>query len=214
MSDPVAIYSLTGKMVVSRAEGRHLGTVTRAYLDADQARLTNIVLRGSRFADERYVSADDLETAGEDVVLLRSAVGANPLPGDGVSGRDLNDLRGLWVTTAEGRHLGAVADVGVARDDWRVCELRLANGQRLPCKADDLRIGRDEILVPPGYAERLVDAPNGRLTNLLAPIIDLQPLEDLRASVRYAFRRARQAANSRAATRRRRAETSAARPGE
>lgn len=196
MARAESIYDWVGKIVITKEEGRHLGTVSRVFIDPDSSTLTSICLRENRLVPERCVTMEDVEMAGEDVVMIREAAAAVPVSHTSLRGRELEELRGLWVTTLEGVHLGTISEVAIARSNWAACSLRLSNGQRLDVNPQDLRIGRDEILVPQTFADRLVDdGAKPGLRGILSPFIDLETFDELRSGLRRVLRRTRAATN-------------------
>jgi sporulation protein YlmC with PRC-barrel domain len=195
MARAESIYDWVGKIVITKEEGRHLGTVSRVFLDPESSTLTSICLRENRLGPERCVIMDDVEMAGDDVVMIREASAAVPVSHTALRGRELDDLRGLWVTTLDGVHLGTIDEVGIARNGWTACALRLSNGHRLDVSPSDLRIGRDEILVPQTFTDRLVeDSGRPGLRGILSPFIDVETFDELRSGIRRVLRRTRTAA--------------------
>ena len=69
--------------------------------------------------------------------------------------RSVRDLVGVWVTTQTGSRLGTLMDVGVSVGDWQIADLCLPGRRVIAVKADDVTIGRDEVLVPASSANHI-----------------------------------------------------------
>ena len=147
---------IRGFPVISRKEGAMLGTVAAIYLDTAANSVAALSYRPRRMSRDRYyVAAQSVQIVGRDIVLIGSESDTTQITDASVpAGQCLKELQGSWVTTSEGKHLGALADVDFSQKDWAITRLILSEDRSLPVDANDIRIG-DEIIVPAEYADRL-----------------------------------------------------------
>jgi sporulation protein YlmC with PRC-barrel domain len=171
-------------MVITAEEGAQLGFVSDVFIDTQTRCVAAFGTRRRRIGGgEYFVAASEVRLVGRDVLLVSNVramtrvTGATEPPG-----RSLTDLRGTWVTTMDGVHLGTLADVEFAAGDWGVSELILADDRRLPVDRAEIRIA-DEILVPVEYAERLEKRKESR-PGLLARVFRREVVDDTREVVR------------------------------
>lgn len=155
MQNRVRLSDVVGVMVISREEGAHLGFLERIFIDPKRCALSAITFRHSRLSGERAVAAGAVVGFGRDVVVIENEKAAVPVEDlTEESTLALRDFRGRWVTTQQGERLGTLVDMTVSDEGWRIAELHLL-GKNIPVIADDLVVGKDELLVPPAYADKV-----------------------------------------------------------
>jgi uncharacterized protein YrrD len=140
--------NMNGVMVVSRDEGAYLGTVSSLFIDPDTRRLASIGFRRHRWTTEQIVDAAQLVSIGKDVVFLTAEAAVRTPTDEDREKRSLHEMKGLWVTTAGGDHVGVLEDVELESGDWHISELHLRDGRVLELGGiEDAVIGHDEILL-------------------------------------------------------------------
>lgn len=163
------ISELRGVIVVSRAEGAILGSVSQIFVNPRSRKISALSFKKRIGGKETIVEQKNVELIGRDVVLISKEEAAQPLSPQSIAGlRSIKELQGTWVTTVEGLHLGTLVDLDVDETEWTVTELRLADGKMLPiADVKQLTIGPDQVMVPADHADKVVrptkDAQNGFL---------------------------------------------------
>lgn len=142
--------SINGVMAITRDEGAFLGTISTVLIDPESRRLARVGVRRHRWSPEQVADAAQIVSIGKDVVLLTSEASLQVATQMDGNMRSLQELKGLWVTTTDGDHVGMLEDIEIEPGDWRVSELHLRGGQMLEIRgAEDCVLGHDEILVSP-----------------------------------------------------------------
>lgn len=150
------IYGILGFQVVSLEEGALLGKVSALLLDPATRSLTCLRVKPPS-GDEAYVKVEHVRLLGRDVVLVEADKALVELDDKAVEGlRDVADLRGILVGTLGGRHIGKLLDIDVVAGTWALSSLLFEGRRRLPVEPADVTLGVDQVLVPAGYAERIV----------------------------------------------------------
>ena len=180
---------LRGFLVVAREEGAALGSLSAVQIDPQSKCVVAIAYKTRRVGgDEYFVSIDNIEKLGRDVVIVSNEQAATrvsettPAPG-----RALRDLLGMRVTAMNGSFLGALVDIDFSPNDWVIRELVLAEDKHLPVVANEIEIG-DEILVPSTYVERL-QASTTPKEGFLRRTVGSEWLEGTKNAIKRALRR-------------------------
>jgi sporulation protein YlmC with PRC-barrel domain len=131
------ICDLHGMQVISLSEGAILGTVSAIHVDPRRKRLAGIAFRGNLRSEHGFASSDIVRQIGRDVISISSEDDAVV---DGVGTREhavnIEDLKGTWVTTLNGRHLGSLVDFDFSPENWDITHLILTGGRRLRVETD------------------------------------------------------------------------------
>jgi len=181
---------LRGLLVVSKKEGAQLGIVSGIQLDTATKHIAAFrYRRRKRFGgDEFFVPVDAVDSIGRDVVMISSEeLASKQTEAARAPGRSLKDLQGVWVTSLDGRHVGALVDVEFDPDDWGITELILAEDKRLPVDRDEIEIG-DEILVPIAYRERVEEVGEEK-PGFLRRAFGGEAIEDMKKALGRALKR-------------------------
>lgn len=147
---------LRGALIVSLEEGCQVGNVEKVFVDLQGKKLAGLQVQLGRpnGKSSAFIAGEDIRMVGRDVVLVSSENAVVPVP-ETAPGTDLRLLRGLWVTTIEGRHLGTLVDVKIGPSTTTISGLELSRGNSLPVEPSEITIGDDEIIVPADYATRM-----------------------------------------------------------
>lgn len=183
------VTNIMGFLVVAHEEGQQLGNIYRIYIDPEVGRIASLSFRAGPMSKPEFVNAEFIERIGEDVVLITgkkaiSKITEKTKP----AGRDLKDLLGAWVTTMNGEHLGTLIDLDVNPDTWEITDLWLGDGGHLQIDAADLRIGKDELLVPVEYAKKVKREAANTRRGVFTRMLGSTTIDDLAASIRRALR--------------------------
>ena len=150
------ITNLKTAVGVSVKEGKNLGEVVSLYIDPKERKLSGIGFRESLFSKVNFVRMKAVKSIGDDIVLVDSKSALTPLTNRiKPAGFSLRELKNKWITTKDGVHLGKFEDVDVDARTWVISEIRLSHNKVLPVIPLDIMIGKDEIIVPISYADRL-----------------------------------------------------------
>ena len=119
--------SLTGKPVVSMADGAQVGTVKELLFDTSQFRLTALLLR--THSGESTLPFGSVRI-GSDAVMIESASDTAGTQGQAALGtaRGLDELLGLSVVNVEGTLLGKVKELEIGEHDGRLTKLEVHRG--------------------------------------------------------------------------------------
>ena len=182
------VTNIMGFLVVAHEEGLQLGNVHRIFIDPEVGRIASLTFRPGTLAKLDFVNAENIERIGQDVVLITGKKAVRDFTDKTTPpGRDLKELLGTWVTTLDGEHLGTLVDLDVSPDTWEITDLWLSDGGRLKVQVADLKIGKDEILVPVEYAKKVVRETTPR-SGVLSRMLGSTTIDDLAASIRRALR--------------------------
>ncbi len=147
-----------GHSVIALKEGAYLGSVAHVFFDTDLKKISGMTLKSKTFGKESWFGVGEVTLFGKDVVLLKGEASATPVGKGGVvQGKSLKDMRGMEVVTEDGKKLGTLDDLEVRREDLSICELYLGKGLHLAVEVDKIKIGKDQIMVPAVYSERVTD---------------------------------------------------------
>lgn len=184
-----SISELRGVLVVAREEGAQSGGILGIFVDLEQKKLAGLTFRQGQFGKEQYVGINDVLQLGRDVVSITTEMASGPLP-EGPLGRNLKAVQGLWVTTLDGKHLGALVDVDVSQGDWTISEFTLTGNKSLAVDAADITIGDDEILVPTIYAVKVETLTEDK-PGFLGRVFGAESIGDVGKAVSRAMKRQR-----------------------
>ena len=178
---------LQGLLVVTREEGALLGSLCDVSVDTQAKRIAAFGHRHHRVGGaDAFVPVSRILSLGRDLVLVSTeeavskVTKATPLPG-----KSLKDLRGVWVTAMDGRHLGTLLDVEFSPEDWGITQLYLADDKLLAVDCHQIEIG-DEILVPTEYAHLIEDLKEAK-PGLLERALGREVVEDTRKILKRAL---------------------------
>ncbi|MBI2522714.1 MAG: PRC-barrel domain-containing protein [Bdellovibrio sp.] len=150
---------LIGKHIVSQKEGAHLGDIVDVHIDAIARRISAIVFTKNALGmgDRYYINVDDIESLGEDVVIVRERNCAVKLTESGsVPGKSIDDFKGIRVTTLLGKNLGIIDDIQIRPSNLRIGEFIFDDDKRLVVDASEITMGEDVVLVPEDYTSKVV----------------------------------------------------------
>jgi len=165
MTEKAHMYELMGCLVISEAEGAKLGSVSDIFIDIDQNKISGLCFKPHKLGkQEYYVYVQDIIKIGRDIIFINRedavhsyAKSSNPT---GSQHASLTDLLGHWVTTSEGKQLGKLTDLDIQDEDWSVCEMWLDQSKKMPVSPREIKIGPDQIIVPPTYTDKIVVSEN------------------------------------------------------
>ena len=149
----IRYQKLKGMEVLANKEGRLLGSIRRLQLDSKKKIALGLVFKGKLMSGEHWSRVSGIERVGEDVVFL-SAMRA--VRDDEPSGRDVKDMFGLPVNTMDGKRLGALDDVVVDTDNWKIVGIVLDAGGAVEVGSEAV-FGEDTVLLHEGAADDIVD---------------------------------------------------------
>lgn len=185
------ISEIRGHMVVSREDGAVLGSVASVLIDAESRRVAALSYRPRRRRREVVVERKLIDLVGRDVVLVVKSPGGTPgaaRPDRAL--RSLKELQGTWVTTDAGRRLGTLVDLEVDGKDWELSELRLADGRLIPvAKVEEVHIGRDEIIVPASYEQRVQKPAKKEDGGVLGRLFGPESVDEVKKTIARTLRR-------------------------
>jgi sporulation protein YlmC with PRC-barrel domain len=175
-------------IVVARQEGLRLGSVSEAFIHADSRKLATLAIKSGLADAERFVAFADIELIGEDVVLVSSVSATREdLGTPEQAGRAFRDLRGMPIATAGGRALGKLADIDVNNEDGVITDLFLTDGNAIAVSANDVTLGRDQIILPAGYEGR-VSEPSEDRRSFLSKLLSKDTVDEVATSLKRAFK--------------------------
>ncbi len=159
-------------MVISRDEGKILGKVLNIFINPEEKSLSGIVAKDEFWSRERfYFSMKDVETVGEDIILLNSEKSCQKIADESkLSGISLDKLQNHSVITDDGKNLGEFKDANFRAGTWEISEIFMDDNSFLKVEVAQIKIGEDEILVPATYAlniEKNVKDKKGLLSRLM-----------------------------------------------
>jgi sporulation protein YlmC with PRC-barrel domain len=159
------LLDLKKRLVVTRDEGVRVGVTSGLIVDEAVGRISALILRKKWRSGERWVRTSDVVSVGPDLVVISTT---DKIHEGAYVGRRLADYRGCWVTSISGSHLGRLADVGTAGDDWGIHRLEFQDGSTLEMDGTEMVFGRDEILIPDRFEDRVIaDASAGVVSRWL-----------------------------------------------
>jgi sporulation protein YlmC with PRC-barrel domain len=152
------VSEIRGVDVITGDEGANLGSVSHIYIDPETKKLSALFFKNRKNGKVSYVANEHISLVGEDVVVIQDRARAMALEGqvqEQELGRRLRKLRGMVVTTDEGKNLGKLEDFEHDRETRLLSRLHLDEGRTLPIEADRVTIGPDTIIVPAEYTARV-----------------------------------------------------------
>jgi uncharacterized protein YrrD len=166
------ITGLKRLMVISKKEGKLLGKVSHIYLNPEKKKLSGIVIKDEFWSREKfYFSMKDVESVGEDVILINSENSCKKVLDDSdIVGVSLEELKGHGVITDDGKDLGRFKDANFQAKTWEISEIFMSSGQCLKVEVSKITIGEDDVVVPASYAmniEKAVESKKGLLYRFL-----------------------------------------------
>jgi len=183
-----SLSNLRSFIVVARKEGLRLGTVAETFVLPGTRKLSAIAVKGGLADSERYVFLDNIELIGEDVILVKNVAAVkDDLGPTEESGRAFHDLRGMPVGTAGGVALGKLADMDIETKGGILAVLFLADGRAVAVKADDVTLGRDQIVLPAGYEAR-VSEPDEARRGFLSKLFSQETVDEVTGTLKRAFK--------------------------
>lgn len=157
-----SISDVHGNLVVSFEEGDCLGKVGDIYFDKATCALKGISLvpSFSEPEEKNYVKFKDILKLGNSVVIVSKKGALGKLPG-GLINNCLRLLRDLKIVTQDGENLGEMSDLTVDAETGVVRELHMFGDKKIQIdvEKDKIRIGRDMIVIPVAYKERITNKP-------------------------------------------------------
>jgi uncharacterized protein YrrD len=151
------ITELKDLIVMSREEGKRLGKVSHIYINPEEKNISGIVVKDEFWSRERlYFSMKDVETIGEDMILLNSAKSCQKISDESkISGISLKKLQGHGIITDDGKDLGKFKDANFQEKTWGISEIFMEDNNYFKVEVSKIKIGEDEILVPAAYASKV-----------------------------------------------------------
>jgi len=148
---------LRGLLVISNKEGKQIGKVSHVLINPEERRLSGIVVKDEFWKmPHLHIPITEIESIGEDVVFIKSDLSCIIVDDiDKLPGVFVKDLRGRWVTTQDGRHLGQFHDANFSKDSWKISELLLDEERIIQVNPAETYLGVDEILVPSSYVLKI-----------------------------------------------------------
>jgi uncharacterized protein YrrD len=144
-------HRLKGMEVVADREGRLLGSVRKLLFDTKHRLVLGLVFKPRALSSERWAKMTSIQRVGEDIVFLSDARAVRE---EAPPGRDLKEMEGLSITSLEGKRLGALDDVVIDTNGWKLVALVLDNGGEIDLGEDSV-LGEDTILMRKGAAEEI-----------------------------------------------------------
>jgi sporulation protein YlmC with PRC-barrel domain len=183
-----SLSNLRNYIVVARAEGLRLGTIAETFIHPSARKLSAIAVKGGLTDTERYVTFDDIELIGEDVVLVANVAAVKVDLGPvAEAGRAFNELRTMPVGTAGGVVLGKLADIDVNAENGLVAVLFFADGRAVTVESEDVTFGRDQIVLPAGCEDRISE-PDEERRGFLSKLFSQETVDEVTGTLRRAFR--------------------------
>jgi len=164
MSDKEHMSDVMGYLVISQEEGAKLGAVSDIFIDTKNKKVSGLCFKPHKIGkEEYYVHAEDIQKIGHDIIFISGKEKAHPhSKSEETTHKSLSHLTGHMVTTADGEHLGKLCDLDIDVEHWTISELWLDNNKKLHIKAEDLKIGPDQLIVPQKYAKNIVQEDSVR----------------------------------------------------
>ncbi|MGD8240656.1 MAG: PRC-barrel domain-containing protein [Armatimonadota bacterium] len=219
----IAVQELTGKSVVSTAEGKVLGKIRQCVCHLAMGEVVGLLVDASdRLLGEKAIAGKDIGVIGEDAVLVAS----EKLLVDVADVKGMGDLvrpeeaDPMTVFTTGGRRLGSVGRIMIDRKQKAVVcfeltegPLRdLAEGPSMMPIVEGIVHGEDSILVPPDAAEK-VAAGEGAITRMWRGVSQrLTQLAREHAAAQPAPKGPKKAVEAQAAKPKKKAKKAAAKP--
>ncbi|MBN2494186.1 MAG: PRC-barrel domain-containing protein [Deltaproteobacteria bacterium] len=151
----IRYQNLKGKEVLADKEGRLLGTVRRIQIDSKKKSVLGIVFKGKVMSGEHWCRVNGVTRVGEDVVYLSSM---KVVKDDEPPGRDVKDLIDLPINCMDGKRLGAVEDVIVETEGWKLAGVVIDRVGSVDVGPDAV-FGADTVLLREGAADEIVAEP-------------------------------------------------------
>lgn len=179
------ISDVRGVLVVARAEGAILGSVSHIFIEPRTSTISALSFKKRLGGKESIVEQQHVEIIGRDVVLISREGAARPLSPETRAGmRSLKELQGTWVSTVDGQQLGTLVDLDVDETTWTVTELRLADGKLLPiADTAHLTIGPDQIMVPSDHAAKVVHPDKNGAHGFLGRVFGGESIDELKQTI-------------------------------
>jgi uncharacterized protein YrrD len=159
--------SVVGLPVLTHADAQNVGTVKDLALSGDGTAVIALVTEeGGLLSDRRLVPMEEVESIGEDAVIVSAAsdvVDASALPGMDAALDDNESLRGKDVLTTDGQKVGAIGDLYLDTTSGRIEGYEVSGGilsdlstgpAFLPV-SDIERTGPDVVYISPAAAKAL-----------------------------------------------------------
>ena len=109
MSEEVKVQELIGLPVLTIAEGKHLGSISRLLVRRETRSIEAVGIGGGSFSHPSYLWFNQLSTIGADAVMVANeAVLMEGIPPEEIGELD-SSLSGRPVVTEQGQKLGEVA---------------------------------------------------------------------------------------------------------
>jgi sporulation protein YlmC with PRC-barrel domain len=184
------ISELRGLLAVSLKEGAELGTVSQVWIEPATRRVSGLSLRQG-IGRAAFVPIAAVQAIGRQIAFVQAEEDATPIDlKHAPTGRSLHQMQGLRVTTSAGKSLGLLVDFDVDPADWSIVELRLADGRALPVVAAEITLGDDEVIVPPGAANKVGPAKSAQ-PGLLQRMLGKEPFEQIKEALHKVGERVR-----------------------
>jgi uncharacterized protein YrrD len=157
--DPRPTQALMGKSIVSRLDGRKIGSISEVIIDRDSLQIAAIALSKGGFFNRKIdlIPADKVSVWGKDVILVD-----NPdviVKEDQIQDREKwltvsKDIRGRYVVSIDGTRIGQIQDVVIDQQGRIVgydlsqvfVSGSLSSSKRIPSSATHA-MGKDVLIV-------------------------------------------------------------------
>jgi len=188
MSEIEHMSGVMGYLVISQEEGAKLGAVSDVFIDTKNKKVSGLCFKPHKIGKEEFfVKSEDIQKIGHDIIFISHKDKARPhSKTEDNSQISLSQLTGHIVATADGEHLGKLCDLDIDAEQWTISELWLDHNKRLPIKAEELKIGPDQLIVPQKYAQDIVQEENPRQV-FLKKVMGAEGIGGLMDKVKHKF---------------------------
>ena len=128
------ISEALGKTIVAADSGEKVGQVDDVLIDAAQHQVMGLLITEGLMSKQRIVPFSEVQTVGQDAVIVRTATtiaDAREWLAQGRAANRSRDLHGKDVITSEGMRLGTVHDVIVDPHTGHLSGLELTTSRRI-----------------------------------------------------------------------------------
>lgn len=157
-TEAVAASSLMRLEVSTQEEGAKLGHVTHVLCDRNRKAVIAIGFRENIFKDEYLVRSENIKKIGRDLLVISSESCIESMPKHLPDGQIfLRSFTGTPIASLAGNALGKLSDIAIDRDSWYFQRLYFDHHHWLEVTPDTITIGPDQILVPAGSTDQIVE---------------------------------------------------------
>lgn len=185
----VLASNLAKLLVSSESEGAILGHVTHMVCDREEKAVVAIGFRENIFKDEYLVPVSAVHKIGRDMLMIDTESAMEPMPKHLPAGQMFfKSLTGTMISSLAGNMLGRLSDIAMHQDSWKFNRLYFDQHHWLDVEPESITIGPDQILVPAGATDRIVEIKNQQGWSL-ARAFEKETYEQITERVQKSFRR-------------------------